>query len=109
MAITQGTETIAVTTQERTWRVNIETPIGVDPTVTVYRETVRTAADGTLISRDGGVPVTRRLSEVAAKSYSIGGKTLTGAEIAGLIASVADTWRQEDIAAEAAKQQAQQP
>jgi hypothetical protein len=41
MALDQGTVTVAVTSQERTWRVNIETPQGADPTITIQRENRR--------------------------------------------------------------------
>jgi hypothetical protein len=100
MAIDQGTEVIALTSQERTWRINIETPKGGEPVVTVWRETVKTASDGSIISREGvGRPVERSLSAIAGQTYNVGGKTYTTAEIAGAIAVIADAWRQEDIAA----------
>lgn len=31
MAINRGTKSITITTEERTWRVNIETALGADP------------------------------------------------------------------------------
>jgi hypothetical protein len=102
MALALGTESVVVTSQERTWRINIETPLGGDPVVTIYRETVRTAVDGTLISRETAAGVSRSLSDVAAQSLSVAGNKYTTAEIAGVIAAIADTWRQEDIDAAAA-------
>lgn len=98
MAIDQGTKTIAIASQERTWRINIETPRGADPVVTVFRETVSTDPDGNVIANEKSVVVTRALSAIADKSYSVGGVSLTGAQIAGIIAGVADAWREEDIA-----------
>lgn len=97
MAIDLGTENVVVTSQERTWRINIETPLGGDPVVTVFREMVRTAADGTVISKDTANRVSRSLSAAAAQSFTVEGKNYTTAEIAGVIATVADVWRQEDI------------
>lgn len=99
MSIDQGTATIAVKTEERTWRVNIETAKDADPVVTVWREIVRTAPDGSVISKEPSGSVTRGLTAIAAQSYTIAGKSYTSAEIANVIAAIADTWRQEDIAA----------
>jgi hypothetical protein len=99
MAIDQGATTIAVTTQERTWRVNIETPKGADPVVTVYREVVRTGPDGAVISKEMSGTASRGLTAIAAESHTLNGKTLTMAELAGFIALIADAWRTEDIAA----------
>jgi len=103
MAIDQGTETIAVNTQERTWRINIETQRGVDPVVTAFRETVRTGPDGEVISKEISGNTSRALSAVAAQAFTVAGKSYTSAEIAVVIAMIADTWRQEDITAEAAR------
>jgi hypothetical protein len=103
MAIDQGTETIAIKTQERTWRINIETPLGGDPVITSYRETVRTGPDGAVISREASVDTSRALSDVAAQAFKVGGNSYTTIEIAAVVAAIADTWRQEDIAAEAAR------
>jgi hypothetical protein len=99
MAIEQGTETVTVTSQERTWRVNIETAMGADPVVTAFRETIRTASDGSVISKEPAGSTERRLSAVETQSFTVNGKAYTGAEIADIIAAVADTWRQQDIAA----------
>jgi hypothetical protein len=103
MALDQGTVTVAVTSQERTWRVSIETPRGVDPTIKVFREEVKTDANGIVISKTVGVRVSRGLSVTAAQSFTVAGKTYTTAEIAVVIAAIADAWRTEDIAAAAAK------
>jgi hypothetical protein len=102
MAIEQGTETVAVTTEERTLHVTIDTPKGGDPTVMVFREIVRTTPDGAVLSKQDGAIVQRSLSQVAEETFAVGDKTYTGAEIAALISAVADTWRQQEIAAAAA-------
>lgn len=98
MAIDQGTETLAVTSQERTWRVNIETAKGSDPVVTVYRESVKTGPDGAIIAKERVTDTQRSLSGIAAQQYTVGGKDYTTAEIATVISAIADTWREEDIA-----------
>jgi hypothetical protein len=105
MAISQGTATLAVTSQERTWRINIETARLADPVVTGYRQVVRTAADGSLIAIDNAPTTTRNLSAVATATLPFTPATagvITGAEIATLIAAWIDAWRTADIAAAAA-------
>jgi hypothetical protein len=101
MAIDQGTATIAVDTQERTWRVNIETAKGADPVVTVWREVVKTAPDGSIVSKVQGAMVQRALSAVATQTIAVPGASppivLTMARLAETIAATADQWRQEDI------------
>ena len=104
MAIDQGTATIAVTTSERTWRVNIETALGADPVVTVWRENVKKLADGSILAKEQAAIVTRSLSEVATQSITVPGTSisLTMAQVAALIAAAADAWREADLAAPAA-------
>lgn len=101
MAIDKGTETIAIISQERTWRVNIETAKGTDPFVTVLRETVQTAIDGSIISKTAAPPAERALSTVATENQpftpSVAGQ-ISGAELAKLIADRGDMWRTQDIA-----------
>lgn len=97
MAIDQGTETLAIKTEERTWHVTIETPKGGDPVVTVHREIVRTLPDGSVISKEPCGSVSRSLSATAKQAFKVGGQSYTTAEIAGVIAAVADVWREEDI------------
>jgi hypothetical protein len=97
MAIDQGTAAVTVSAQERTWRINIETPFGADPTITVQREEVKTV-DGVVISKTPNAVVTRGLSATAAQSLTAGGVTVTMAQLAVIIAAAADTWRTEDLA-----------
>lgn len=106
MAIEIGTETISITTQERTWRINIETPFNTVPTVTVYRELVKTDGNN-IISRDQNAAVSQRTADaVTEQKYTALGASVTGAQLAALISVAADTWRVEDIAAE--KERAEQ-
>lgn len=97
MAINQGTETVEVTTQERTWRINIETAKGADPIVTAYREIIKTGPGGVIISKELVGSVERSLSAVAGQIFTIGGQSYTSAEIATVIAVIADIWREEDL------------
>lgn len=97
MAIDQGTTTETITSQERTWRINIETTINTDPVITVYRQAVKTSGDGSVISIDSAPIVVRNLSEVATQEFTVNDKTYTMFELATVIAAVADTWRTEDM------------
>lgn len=101
MAIDQGSESLTLAVQERTWRLEIFTESGEDPVVRVHRETVRTGNDGTIVSRERGTVVERNFLSVAQQVFVIGGNEYTGAEIAGVVSAVADYWRAEDLAAAA--------
>lgn len=105
MAITIGTETLSITTEERTWRISIETPKNAVPVITVFRETVKSDAAGAIISKERTAQVSRAADVVAAETQdftpSQAGK-ITAAELAALIAARADLWREQDLAAETA-------
>jgi|SRR5947209_9693779 len=106
MAIDQGTETLAIKTQERTWRLTIETPKGGQYVATAYREVVRTTPDGTVISKEPSGMTSRVLSDVQAEVQPFtpaAAGWISGAELAGLLAARADAWRQADLEAEAAR------
>ncbi|MDP1867011.1 MAG: hypothetical protein Q8L13_11810 [Bradyrhizobium sp.] len=93
---------MTVKAQERSWRINIETPLGADPVVTVFREVVRTASDGAVIARDPAGSFDRSLSASADQVFTVSGNKYTVGEIAVVIAAIADAWRQEDLDAAAA-------
>jgi hypothetical protein len=100
MAIDQGTETLTVKTQERTWRINIESAMDTDYVFTVHRETVKTDPAGIVVSKvSNAIVVTRGVGAIADQEYVVGGQTYTTQEIANVIAEMADTWRKEDLAA----------
>lgn len=105
MAIDKGTSTITMKSQERTWRINIETPMNVDPTITIWREIVKTDSDGSLISKEQSVGVGRAFSAVGAQKVTVPRTSvvLTLEQLAETIAEIADMWRKEDIAADVAK------
>lgn len=94
MAIDLGSETQTISKQERTWRVNIETPRDTDPTVTVFREKVQTSPDGSVVYENN--TINRSLSATAEQSFTVNDKTYTTGEIAQVISAIADTWAQED-------------
>lgn len=100
MAINRGTKNVALSSEERTWRINIETPKGGDPVVTIYREIVTSDADG-IISKTPSSTVMRSLSATAAQSVKVGSGTVTVGDVAALIADLADAWRNEDSQKEA--------
>ena len=106
MATEQGTSTIVVTTEERTWRTNIETPKGGDPVVTAYRETIKTLSDGTVLGRDQmSIRVDRSFSSTVAnddKVTLLNGKVISAVEMAEAVAAFIDMWRHQDAAAESA-------
>lgn len=108
MAINQKTETITVKTEERTWCITIDTPKNSDPTVTIHREIVKTAPDGSITLREPSGIVKRSLSTTSSQKFKIGNESYTTAEIAGVIAAIADIWREEDIAKEAAAKAAEE-
>ena len=69
MAINRGTKSLTVSTEERTWRVNIETPLGGDPVVTVWRELVTKDAEGNIIAKVPSETTSRSLSKVIAGNF----------------------------------------
>jgi hypothetical protein len=84
MAIDPGAQTLVLASLERTWRVNIEATKGTDRVVAVFREGIKTAPDGSVVSQEITPSTSRDLSAVAAQSDTVAGKTCTTAEIAAL-------------------------
>lgn len=97
MAIDQGTETTTLTSEERSWRINIETAKGADPVITVHREVVKSDASG-VVSKVPASSISRSLSATAAQTVTVGTATFTVADLATAIAALADAWRKEDLA-----------
>ncbi|MGB6080199.1 MAG: hypothetical protein WBF99_12145 [Xanthobacteraceae bacterium] len=98
MAIEQGAETVTLTVEERTWRVEIFCEKGEDPTIRAHRQTVRSGGSGSVLSVENGALVERRSSAIQGDTFTAAGVTITGAQLAGLIAQAADQWRSEDLA-----------
>ena len=97
MSTTIGTETVAVTTTERTWRVQIETPRGQDPIVVAFREFVKTDPNGGVISQMQSGMTRRQLSAISGQFVKAAGVTVTYAQLAELIAQAADDFRTQDL------------
>lgn len=112
MAIDQGTETLAIKTEERTWRINIETPKGGIPVVTIFREMVRIAPDGTILSKERSGDYDHSLLDMATEHQpftpAVSGQ-VSGLELSQLVAAKADLWRLKDIADALAAKEAAQP
>jgi len=101
MATELGETAGTIKRQERTWRINIETPFGGVPSVQVFREIVGTL-DGEVVSRDQmSIRIDRTLPGVAEQEISVRGRKFTGALLAEVIAAFADKWRTEDMVGEA--------
>lgn len=113
MAIDQGTVTVTVSKQRRTWRVNIETAINADPVVTGFRELVSKDANGNLTDEPNrNIPNPRvdfALSQVHAETVALDdGTVLTGAQMAEAISKWIDAKDQEQLTALAAMAAAEQ-
>lgn len=101
MAIDQGTTTLAIATQERSRRIIIDTMKGADPTISVIREVVKTAPDGSVLATDTCPGAVRHLSQIVKETQPFKPATdgvITALELAKLIADRADMWREYDIA-----------
>lgn len=101
MAIELGETSGTLKRSERTFRIEIDTPLGGVPIVRIYRELVR-ELDG-LVVREVLGTVERSLPQVAASEVSVKARKYSGAQMAEAIAAFADQWRSEDIASEAAE------
>lgn len=106
-------------TIERTWRANIETPFGQSQAVTVYRERLQLAADGSIVVRTVSLsPVARSSDEISGKIYTVtGGVQITGAQLFEAMTIAFDQAATEDnadgnshgLGSDLAKPQAQPP
>lgn len=100
MAIDQGTSTITTQKQDRCWRAEQYLDVDGQEKLKFHREI--TATDTTtqqVVSRDrASVPTVERTSQqVANKSYTASGVTVTGLQLMRLIYKMADVERQVDI------------
>jgi hypothetical protein len=97
MALDLGTKTITV--KDRTVLIEFSTPLSGAYSIRIARQKVWLDETGALISSENAPDVMRMFADIAAQSFTVGDLTLTGAQIAGLLAGVADLLRQEDITA----------
>jgi hypothetical protein len=93
MSVSLGTQTVTIQTVRRTKRVVIGCDYGEDPMITAFRERVD-LIDGVVRNRSDADSVVVRLSQIASTSFTAGGATVTGAQLAALIAQAADQLEQ---------------
>lgn len=110
MAKNLGTASLTVSSERRTWRVQVDCVKGQSPVLTAHRELLR-SVDGAVISRDqnAGV-VSRSLAQVAAQEIILAdGTVITPAHIAEALAAYIELWEEEDVAPPATPDAAPQP
>lgn len=105
MAINKTVASVPATTDNRTWRANIETPLGGAPSIQVFREDVDRNAEGAVVgpSRPSMQPVNRAAAAIASESVTVtvGGQevTVSAAAVIAALPVFFDRWTQEDITA----------
>jgi hypothetical protein len=82
--------------KERTFRIEIFTDPESDYKIIAHRERVNLTPTGVAAQRLFSHPTERLISQIIGETYTFNGKTLTGAELLGLISLMADTWKTED-------------
>lgn len=90
MSTPLGSETITVTKQERTWRVECFCEDGADYTMVAHREILSLAADGSVVASERGKTVRRSVSQVSTETDSM--------QMLGLVKAICDRWAAEDAA-----------
>jgi hypothetical protein len=81
----------------RTSSVSINIGDNPDPRI-VFNRTIQRTDDGVIVTSYPAGTVRRKFSQVASQSMTIGGKTLTVAELYAFISGFADQWDMEDMA-----------
>lgn len=99
----QGTATITVNRQVRTWRTNIESAYGTVPSVTAFRETLQiNEADQTVLSKVPSGQIQRSFSDAVANGDKVtlsDGTVLSIAQMAEAIPVFIELWAAQDAAA----------
>lgn len=85
------TETVVVTTEQRTVEFSVHTPKGQSPLVVVKREILKLRPDGSIVERTEGRTITRRWDQLLAD--------IDAATIVAQIPAILDRWETEDEAA----------
>jgi hypothetical protein len=99
MSISLGSESVTLSKERRTWRVNLECALGTDYTITAFRELVQRVGDTVIAKNQNVGTISRALSAVIAEEVTLqSGKTLTPAEIAEGLAAFLEAWEVEDNA-----------
>ena len=98
MAIDLGATTRVTTAQDRAYLIEITREFGKDMTLVAKREVLTFDEGNAVLSRNRNIPsVFVNLSAISARSFTLGGVTITGARIAIVIEALFDLLRQEDI------------
>lgn len=82
--------------KERSWKFEIKADPDTDYEIIVHRERVALAPTGKAIYRLYALPTGRKLSQIATKTYTYDGITLTGEQLAGFLSLFGDVSKQED-------------
>jgi hypothetical protein len=92
---------VPVTTENRTFRAILETPVAGNYSVNVYREDADRDVNLVAIepTRRSSMPVYRTAASVAAETVMVGGQSISAATIITALPLFFDRWTQEDIAA----------
>lgn len=99
MALTRGSKTLQVNSEERTYQAVIKSPKDADGTIMVYREARTTLVDGTLLSRQDVPMVQRQASAILAETVVLpDGSIISAASIVAALPLFFDRWATEDAA-----------
>lgn len=100
--IINPSETITVSTIHRTWRTEIESPVGGSVGITAHREEILATADRTIIKQGVIAPVKRALAAVLPEQVTLAdGTVLTAAQTAEAVGLFIEKWAADDTAADA--------
>jgi hypothetical protein len=104
MAISKPIENVPTSTQEGTWRTNLETPSNGAHSIQFYRETVALDASDNVVGSPSQslTPINRLFDDVNDETVPIAGGQLSFAEVIEALAQFADRWAAEDEVAPAA-------
>lgn len=94
MAIQKGTESLTLTKEERTWRVECFAEEGTDYSIIFHRETLWKRTDGTIAQRDRRIPLVLRSKSMLQTSGD------TGISLLEALRDLGDKWAAEDAAKE---------
>lgn len=100
MATTLSTEVLTVTSERRTWRIQIESSVGTVPTLTAHRELVKKVGADVLSKDQNAGVVNRSLAAVYSEEVICNdGTVVTPAHIAEALVQLIESWEIEDVAA----------
>lgn len=99
MAVTTGSKTLQVSSEERTYQAVIKSAKNADGVIQVYREERTTLTDGSLISQRERPMVQRQASAILAETVVLpDGSIISAASIVAALPLFFDRWATEDAA-----------